>query len=224
MSHKYSKSDLYETRQVNRIRKHNPGLRALLAFWSRYCDLSPWHAQWAHQHIDVMRIPRGEVLSWSGDRTKKVYFVCKGMLGRIIDIEVNGIAKRKIMSIALPGLALTSTTHLYRNTPHEGDIVALRSGIVVGISYKAIKAFKAEEPAIETLVDILTHKKKRQLEAHIQILHSTSPFERYLLFDKLMPEIRQVTSQREQADFLGISRDTVQKAQKFLLMSKAHLK
>src|SRR5690606_36994704 len=130
----------------------------------------------------------------------------------------------KITSIAIPHLSLTSTSHLYSHTPTRGDIVALRSGIAIAIPYEAIVDFKESEPTIETLTDVLTNRKKRQLETYLKVIHSTSPFQRYLLFDQLMPEIRSVTSQNEQADFLEISRRTVQEASYFLLTGKRHRK
>lgn len=197
------------------IRKNNRGLQFLLALWGKYGELTPWHEEWARRHIEVIKVKRGDVLSWPGDRQKKVYFVCTGMLARIA--EANEQHKRQIMSLALPQSALATSTHLYRNTPHEGNIVALRAGIIVAIPYKAIRAYKEDEPMVETLIDILINKKKRQLETHVQVLRTTSPFQRYLLFDALMPEIQSATSQQEQAEFLGISRRTVQEARYFLL-------
>lgn len=224
MNRKQPKIGTYKLEAASGIRKNNPGLQSLLKFWGRYCELTLWHEAWARQRIKVIPVRRGDVLSWTGDRQKMVYFVCKGILARVTETEVKDQTKRQITSIAMPGLALTSTTHLYRSTPHEGNIIALRSGIVVAIPYKTIKAYKEIEPTVETLIDILINKKKRQVETHLQILHPTSAFQRYILFDTLLPEIRNATSQKEQADFLGISRDTVQKAQKFLLKPKTGLK
>lgn len=220
MNGKQPKIETYKPRAARGLRQNNPGLQSLLQFWARYCALTSWHEAWARRHIEVIPVRRGDMLSWEGDRQKMVYFVCKGMLGRVTETENGNPIKRQITSIALPGFALMTSTHLYRNTRHEGDIVALRSGIIVAIPYKAIKTYKEEEPMVETLIDILINKKKRQLETHVQILRTTSPFQRYLLFDALMPEIQSATSQQEQADFLGISRRTVQEASYFLLTGK----
>jgi len=146
-----------------------------------------------------------------------VFFVCEGILARVNYVEYNDRIKRTITSIALPHFALTSTSHLYSRTPIGGDIVALRSGTVVEIPYGAILSLKETEQAVDTLSNILINRKKRQLETYLKVIHSTSPFQRYLLFDQLMPEIRRVTNQNEQADYLGISRRTVQEASYFLL-------
>ncbi|TYR36339.1 Crp/Fnr family transcriptional regulator [Sphingobacterium phlebotomi] len=202
------------------IRKNNKGFRLLFEFWSKYHQLDASHIAWARTHVGIVPVRRGQVLHRVGEKRRMVFLVCEGLLARVDYIEFKERIKRKITSIALPHFALTSTSHLYSRTPTSGDIVALRSGIVIIIPYDAIISFKEDDPAVETLIDVLTNRKKRQLETYLRVIHSTSPFQRYLLFDRLMPEIRRVTNQNEQADFLGISRRTVQEASYFLLTGK----
>lgn len=202
------------------IRKNNRGFRLLLEFWSKYHQLDVSHIAWAHTHTRVVRVKRGEVLHCNGERRRMVFLVCEGIIARVDYIEFKDRIKRKITSIAVPHFALTSTSHLYSRTPIGGDIVALRSGIVIAIPYEAILSFKKIVLAVDTFANVLTNRKKRQLETYLKVIHSTSPFQRYLLFDQLMPEIRSVTNQNEQADFLGISRRTVQEASYFLLTGK----
>ena len=209
---------------MSAIRKNNRGFRLLFEFWSKYYQLDPSHIAWAHAHVGIVPVRRSQVLHRDGDRRRMVYLVCEGLLAREEYVVFEDRIKRKITSIALPHFALTSTSHLYSRTPIRGDIVALRSGMAIVIPYEAIVNFKESESAIGTLTDVLTNRKKRQLETYLKVIHSTSPFQRYLLFDQLMPEIRNVTSQNEQADFLGISRRTVQEASYFLLTGKRHRK
>src|SRR5690606_28345188 len=129
------------------IRKNNRGFRLLLDFWSKYCALASYDIAWARDHACIIRVKRGQVLHRDGDRRRMVFLVCEGLLARVQYIVFEDRIKRKITSIAIPHLSLTSTSHLYSHTPTRGDIVALRSGIAIAIPYEAIVDFKESEPA-----------------------------------------------------------------------------
>ena len=205
---------------MQKARKNNRGLRLLLEFWSRFGEPDNAHCDWLLRHARVLPVKRGQILQLAGERQRAVYFVCEGLLARVGHTVQGEVLKRNIYSIALPGFALTSTSHLFSRTLHNGDMVALRSGTIVMISYAALIEARKTDALIGTLINVLIHKKKRQLEIYLEVIHSTSPFQRYLLFAKHMPDIKAILSQQEQADFLGISRRTVQEASYFLLTGK----
>ena len=201
------------------IRSNNPGLRFLLAYWKKYCQLEPWHTDWARRYIRIQNgIRRGQTLYLEGDHQKKVYFVTQGMLARV---RYNDKGKRQLLSVALPGMALMCTDHLYSHTPSKGDIVVLRPRtVVVDIPYRAIVAFNEQEPQLNTLLHILTNKKKKQMTTLSRILHETDPFARHLLFVHDMPDLQALLTQVEQAELLCISRKTVQRSQYYLLTGR----
>lgn len=203
---------------IHTIRTNNPGLRFLISYWSKYCTLEPWHTDWARRHI---RIPdslrKGDVLYLDGDRQKNVYLVARGLLARVQYHD----GKRQILSIALPGMALMTTDHLYSRTPSKGDIVVLRPHtIVIEIPYRAIRDFKDREPAIDTLIDVLGNKKRKQMATLRSATLGIKPFESYLRFVNELPELHHALTQTEAAQLLGISKTTLQSAHYFLVTGK----
>ncbi len=204
---------------MTKLRANNPGLRFLLQYWQRHCTLEPWHTDWAKQHIRVRdRLRKGQALYLEGDRQQHVYLVARGLLARV---RYDDSEKRQILSIALPGMALMTTDHLYSRTLSMGDILVLRpASLVIQIPYRAILEFREYEPRLNTLISILTNKKKKQMTALSRIMHEPDPFTRYLSFAQGMPDIQAVLTQIEQAELLGIARKTVQRAQYYLLTGK----
>lgn len=198
------------------------GLKLLFDFWGKYHVIDNFHYQWAKDNLKVKVVKRGEQLGSTERHLEMTYFVATGLLGRIEENPESG--KRKIMSLAIPNMALMTTNHLYTHTLYPGNIVALRSGIIIMIPHHVLRQFQEHEKSIDTLIDVLNNKKKRQLALLRRAMLGYPPFERYLNFAKLLPEIRSVTTQIEQADLLGISRHTVQEAQYFLTTGKFHAK
>lgn len=198
------------------IRTNNPGLCFLLQYWQRHCTLEPWHTDWARRHIRVPdSLRKGQPLYTHGEKQKNVYLVARGLLARV---RYDDRGKRQILSIALPGMALMTTDHLYSGTPSDGDIVALRSSsLVVQIPYPAIVAFKEQEPQLNTLLSILTNKKKKQMTALSRILRESNLATRYLLFAKEMPELHRILTHDERAEIIGISLSSAQRYYKYWL-------
>lgn len=195
------------------IRNNNPGLRFLLQYWQKYCTLDDWHTQWARRYIRVRsKCRRYDSLYAEGERQKNVYIVARGLLARV---RYGDRDKRQILSVALPGMALLTTDHLYSHTPSKGDIIVLRSNaLVVEISYRAILEFNEQDPQLHTLMSVLTNKKKKQINTLRQISLHQKPSDTYPLFAKEMREVHQILTNQECADLLGISIDTVRRAKK----------
>lgn len=202
------------------MRHNNPGLRYLIDFWSKYCVLEKWHVEWARTHIRVpIGLHKGDPLYLEGEPQKIVYLVARGLLGRVQDSippdDESHPMKRQIVSIATPGMALMTTHHLYSDTPSKGDIVVMRPDtLVIEIPYMAIKIFKEQESPVDTLIDILGNKKKKQLVQLRLATHGLKPFESYLYFAEEMPELQRTLTNQEAADLLGISVDTVYRAKR----------
>ncbi|WP_343564067.1 hypothetical protein [Sphingobacterium sp.] len=200
----------------------NKGLKLFFAFWEKYHELDNFHYQWAKDHLKVLVVKRGDVLEPPGHRTEISYFVATGMLARAEDNS--NTSKRKITSLALPNMALMSTVHLHSHSIRPGEIIALRPGIIIALPHHVLRRFQEYEKSVDTLVDVFCNKEKRQLILLQQLLREYSSFDRYLSFVELMPEIRAVTSQTEQAALLDISRNTIQRASYFLATRKIRRK
>lgn len=199
-------------------RNSKTGFKLLFEFWGRYHTLENFHRQWAKDHLKVVIVRRGDLLGSSFSPAEASYFVAEGLLARIEEEPHSG--KRKIMSIAPPNMALMNTRHLHSHHLHPSKIIALRSGIIVTLSHKVLREFQVLEKSVDTLIDIFGNKEKRQLALLREATLGYPPFDRYLNFERLLPEIRAVTTQQEQADLLDISRNTVQQAQYFLATKK----
>lgn len=207
-----------------KIRHNNPSLGYLIDFWSKYCVLEKWHVEWARMHLHIPSgLRKDEVLYAEGEHQSNVYLVTKGLLARIqVDTATD---KRKIFSIALPGMALMTTDHLYSATPSIGDITVLRSNsLVIKIPYQAIKAFKENEQHIDTLIDVLGNRKRKQIMVLRRVTHGLKPFESYLHFADEIPELHRILTNQECADLLGISIATVKRANKTWINAKTPLK
>jgi len=198
------------------------GFELFFAFWRRYHPLDNFHYQWVKDHLKILVVKRGEVLEPQGHASEISYFVAKGILARADDDPNTG--KRKIMSLALPNMALMTTVHLHSHSIRPGNIIALRPGIIIALPHSVLRRFQEYEKSVDTLVDVFCNKEKRQLILLQQLLRECSSFERYLNFIQLMPEIRAVTSQTEQAALLDISRNTIQRATYFLATRKKRRK
>lgn len=202
------------------IRTNNPGLRFLIDFWSKYCPLEPWHTEWTRTRVKVQgELKKNHCLYLQGEAQKNVYLVTKGMLARA-DYDPD-TGKRRILSVALPGMALMTTSHLYSGTPSVGDIVVLRpNSRVVEIPYRSILEFKEKEPHIDTLINVLGNKKRKQMMALRITTHGTKPFESYLRFIDELPELHETLTQKETAQLLGISKTTIQSAHYYHITGK----
>lgn len=206
-----------------KIRINNPGLQFLIQYWQRYCTLDDWHVEWTRNNILVRnKLRKGDPLYLEGEKQRNVYLVARGLLARVMYDEER--ENRKILSIATPGMALMTTSHLFSRTPSKGDIVVLRSGtLVIEVPYNHILQFKEQEPHLNTLISVLNYKKKKQISSLLDVMREQDPFARYLLFASHLPDLAIILTQIEQAQLLNISRKTVQRAQTFLLKGKRPL-
>ncbi len=189
----------------------------LMEFWAKHCHLEDYHLQWAMESFEILNLKRGEYLFHEGSNLKITGLVVNGLLAR--EKEGSWKGRRRLVLIAGQYQSISTTIHPYSTTCIMGDIVALRKSLILVIGNKKIRQGLEQDPNTACLVNILSNNNSRALAKMLTVKESTSPSERYLLFDRLFPELRKLTTQREQADLLGISRDTVQKMQRFLLFN-----
>ncbi|WP_160069122.1 Crp/Fnr family transcriptional regulator [Sphingobacterium bovisgrunnientis] len=195
-----------------KIRKNNPAFVFLMNYWKKHCILENSHYLWIQNHIEIKsKISKNTAIHLYGERSKVVYFVCKGALARI---HYDKNYKLHIDHIALPGMALMSTIHIYSNTLSEGDIISIQpNSSYIIIKYKDIHQGIQHSPELETLINIFSNKIKKQIIALNVILHESTPLERYCRFINLLPELHQLLTQSEQSSLLNISRRTIQRIQ-----------
>lgn len=201
---------------MHTIRENNSAYQFLIWFWSKHCELEESHRTWIKKHIRIYsKLKPEHMLYYEGFLDKNIFFVTTGLIGRIVENEENG--RRQLINVALPGMALMSTAHLYSDTPSLGDIVVLRPDTdVVALPYQALLNYRKTERIVDTLVGMLLHKKKKQIACLLRISHAGSAFEHCLRFAKELPELYHILYQREVADLLNISRTTVQSVSRYL--------
>lgn len=202
------------------IHPNNNPFRDFLQFWERYCTLEDYHAKWASSHMELMPVKRHQVLYDESLSHKDFFVVCRGMLANVDTAP----GKRRILNIAIRNMSLATTSHLFSNSYAAGQIVALRSGYVLRVPYRYLLETLPQDPCIQTLVSVFNNKQQRLLQLVRRSCLSNSPRERFRQFSILLPEILAQTTQREQAELLGISRDTVQKTGKELLFATRQTK
>ncbi|TJY67693.1 Crp/Fnr family transcriptional regulator [Sphingobacterium alkalisoli] len=200
-------------------RKHRASIQLLLQHWGKFGAIQPFHEQWATEHTDYHYYTRKQCIYEEGWTDELVFYVCSGMVARITMDEEN--RNRNILSVGLPRMALFTTEHLYSQNQGDGKIVALRPSAVLIIPYRTIKIFKEEEKSLDTLMDALTNKKKRQLARLRKLsLVKDDIISCYTQFTEKLPELYHILSHNEQKDLLGLSRSSVQRADYFLLTGK----
>lgn len=200
-----------------KIRINNPGLQFLIQYWQRYCTLDDWHVDWARNNILVRnKLRKGDPLYLEGEKQRNVYLVARGLLARVMYDEER--ENRKILSIATPGMALMTTSHLFSRTPSKGDIEVLRpNSLIIEIPYKAIRDFNEQETQLNTLISVLSNKKKNLIIKLLHAKHKSKPFEVYLDYTTHIPELQKILTNQESAQLLGISIDTVYRAKRIML-------
>lgn len=193
------------------IRKNNPSYSALLTFWKKHCTLENWHIEWLKENIEIIQpLSKGAIIYLEGERQKNIYFVSRGAIARI---RYDSNYKISILSLALPEMALMSTAHLFSRTPSLGNIITLHANTrIIRIPYTAIKTQQHINPEINTLINILNNKKKKQL-SQLRILSSIKkPRDRYLYFSENLKELKNQLTRKEAAQLLGISINTIFRA------------
>lgn len=189
---------------------HQQAIELLLKHWSKYAKIKKSHFNWLLNNSTYHQLSARGVLYEAGSRDKFVFIVCDGLIARIYEDEES--EKTKIFSVALPGMALMTTEHLYSESPSQGHIVGIRPSHILALPYATVHKHKKKDAKVETLVDVLNSKKKKQLVQLRRLSLILNPSERYLSFHTHMPTLRAILSQREIAMLLSISRSTIQRA------------
>lgn len=197
------------------IHPNNKSFKSFIEFWRNYCPLEKEHVYWASSNFEFIEVKRHQILYEDSYPQKNMFLVCRGMIANIIQMK----NKRTILNIAMANMALTTTTHLFSKTKVSGEIIALRSGSVLRISYSQLHKMMHMDPCIDTLISILSNKQQRFLHNIRLATSHGSPRDRFRQFAHLLTEVLNQTTQKEQSQLLGISRDTVQKSKKELLFS-----
>jgi len=124
------------------------------------------------------------------------------------------------MTVALPHMGFFTTMHFFSRSPALGDIVCLKSGLVLKIPYKAIGPYRNQEKAIDTLIDLLVNKKKYQLD-HLRVMDSLLiSTDRYFYFADQLPQLCHRLSQTEQARLLRMSVRSIRRAKQLYVRRK----
>lgn len=183
----------------------------LLDFWGQHCLLDASHAAWLQHHARPMAVKRGHTLFQPGSLTlrRSMYFVLDGLLATVSwdQNETRGIRR-----FIVPNDSVLTTHHLYTQRHLDYDIVALRASTLLQLPSDAFKAYKEACWEADVLADVLEHKKLRQYRTKSRLMLAPSHVERYVAFYYDMPHIRRATTQREHAEYLGISKMSITRA------------
>lgn len=190
-------------------KKHTAAIALLLQHWSKFGNIEPYHREWAKQYCNYFLCQRNDWVYAEGWTDELVFYVCSGILARV---TYDAQDHRHILSVGLPGMAMLSTEHLYSPTQAEGSIIALRKSTLLSIPYRAVKDLKEKEKSLDSFINALNNKKRRQL-ARLRSTSLITPLsQRYIQFAQRLPELRKNLTQVEQTELLAISRNTIVRA------------
>lgn len=187
----------------------------LLTFWSRHCKLGASHADWVQAHAKTIELKRGQRLFEPeyDHHHRHLYFVCQGLLATAWWDADGG---RNINRFLPPDDSALTTHNLYTHRHVHYTVAALRPSIVLRLPADAVKAYKESCWEADVLADVLEHKKLKQHRAKDRLMLASDHLNRYIRFYDSMKDIRNMTSQREQAEYLGISKMSITRALKII--------
>jgi len=186
--------------------------RYLFDYWSRYCPLDDSHREWSHTYATAMSVERGTRLFEPGDKGDYVYFVCAGLLAAAWwDVDGN----RRIDRLLPPTHSVLTKNNLYTHCQVYYEVIALRKSTVIRIPADALRTYKESSREADTLVDVMEQKKLKQYRAKNRLMLIKNGEERYIAFTQdeyYKRTFLPVTSQQEHADYLNITRMTINRA------------
>lgn len=194
------------------MKNANKVIPILIEFWQRYCALSDTHLDWLTTFAQVMAVKRNARLYDPDDEGRQkdyLYFVCNGLLATLWWDEQGN---RRIDRFLLPHDSVLTRHTLYTEKPADYHVVALRKSIVIRIPAEAFKAYRESCREADVLSDVLEYKKLKQFRAKDRLLLIKDQVPRYIRFYDDMAGIREQTSQREQYEYLCISKMSVTRA------------
>ena len=157
-------------------------------------------------------VKRGTRLFEPGDQGNHVYIVCKGLLA---GIWWDAAGNRRIDRLVLPEHTILTSANLYTDKQLYYEVVALRKSVVIRIPAEALKTYKESCQAADTLVDVMEQKKLKQYREKSRLMLITNREERYIEFMHdayFKTAFVPITSQQERADYLNITRMTINRA------------
>ncbi|MBB2951554.1 Crp/Fnr family transcriptional regulator [Sphingobacterium sp. JUb56] len=194
-------------------------LQDFYSYWEKiYPPLEDFHRNWLAKHAQILRVKKGQVLYESDDQQENLYIVLRGLLVKERYTTCNN--NKQILTVALPNMGFFTTMHYYSKSPALGDIVAVRPGIVLQIPYKKIKPYRNNDKGIDTLLQLLMHKKKYQLE-HLRAMDGiTLVTDRLFYVADNLPNLYRNLSRQELARLLLTSESSIYRAKNLFLRRK----
>lgn len=199
---------------MKKIHHHNRALKSLMEHWSKLCQLRPDHRQWVSEHCECISTRRGQWLTEEGTKHTDLFIVTEGAIANIYGSRAQ---QYPVLNVAIPMMALSSTVHVFSDTPVAGAIQVIRSGQVLRLPYKNLRSWFHEDPCLDHLFYMLANKQIRFHYLLRQIRNIKTLRERYVRFCELLPEFVGYLNEFQQAQLLGISRSTLQAAKLDLL-------
>ncbi|MGA6117032.1 Crp/Fnr family transcriptional regulator [Sphingobacterium anhuiense] len=194
-------------------------LQDFYTYWEKiYPPLEDFHRNWLAKNAQILRVKKGQVLYESDDQQENLYIVLRGLLVKERYTACND--NKQILTVALPNMGFFTTMHYYSKSPALGDIVAVRPGIVLQIHYKKIKPYRNNDTGIDTLLQLLMHKKKYQLE-HLRAMDGiTLVTDRLFYVADNLPDLYRNLSRQELAKLLLTSESSIYRAKNLFLRRK----
>lgn len=197
----------------------NDSLVTFYSYWEKlHPNLENFHKRWLLENGEIIPMKRGQTLSEMPHMQSALYIVLVGILAK--ERYCPDRDEQLIMTVALPHMGFFTTMHFFSKSPALGDIVCLKSGLVLKIPYKAIAPYRNQEKAIDTLIDLLVNKKKYQLD-HLRVMDSLLiSADRYFYFADHLPQLCHALTQTQQARLLHMSVRSIRRAKRLYVRRK----
>lgn len=194
-------------------------LQDFYSYWEKiYPSLEDFHRNWLEKNAQILRVKKGQVLYKSDDQQENLYIVLRGLL--VKERYTSCTESKQILTVALPNMGFFTTMHYYSQSPALGDIVAVRPGIILQIPYKKIKPYRNNDKGIDTLMQLLMHKKKYQLD-HLRAMDGiTLVTDRLFYVADNLSDLYRNLSRQELARLILTSESSIYRAKNLFLRRK----
>lgn len=155
--------------------------------------------------FDRLEIPKGEELLSAGSRSKKVFFVEKGLL-RLYYIKDGKDITRHFLS---ENAFYTPIENVFLQVPYPYNIEALENSVVRTVDYAVVEEHLDTDLRLQRFARYLLTSAIKLLSDHLYSIQFQSAQERYRILLKTNPDILLRAPLGNIASFLGITQQTL---------------
>jgi CRP-like cAMP-binding protein len=150
-------------------------------------------------------LPKGHVLIKEGSRSKKFFYVEKGLLRLYYLKDGKDITQSFLQECAI----YLSIENVFLNERHPYNLMLLEDSTIRSVDYSLIETYLDADVSLQRLSRFLTASIIKQLAAHLHSIQFQSASDRYKTLLNTYPDILLRAPLGHIASYLGITQQTL---------------